>query len=199
MTQPLILASGSAIRATLLRNAGVAFTTQIARVDEDMIQRSLSAEQASPRDVADALAEMKAQKVAQKSDGALVLGCDQVLSFQRKIVNKAENPQAAVSILKEMRGQVHQLLSAAVLYENGKPIWRHVGQVRLHMRDASDDYIADYVDRNWDDIQHCVGCYQLEGEGARLFHRIEGDYFSVLGLPLLELLSYLTLRGTLDG
>ena len=199
MVQPLILASGSAIRATLLRNAGVTFTTQIARVDEDMIRRSLEVEQASPRDVADALAELKAQKVAQKNEGALVLGCDQVLSFQRKIVNKAATKDEATSLLKEMRGQMHQLLSAAVLYEDGKPIWRHVGQVRLHMRDASDAYIADYVDRNWDDIQHCVGCYQLEGEGARLFHRIEGDYFSVLGLPLLELLSYLTLRGTLDG
>lgn len=199
MAQPLILASGSTIRATLLRNAGINFTTQIARVDEDMIRRSLETEQASPRDVADTLAELKAQKVAQKNGGALVLGCDQVLSFQRKIVNKAETPEAAIGILTEMRGQVHQLLSAAVLYEDGKPIWRHVGQVRLHMRDASDAYIADYVARNWDDIRHCVGCYQLEGEGARLFHRIEGDYFSVLGLPLLELLSYLTLRGTLDG
>ena len=199
MVQPLILASGSTIRATLLRNAGVSFTTQIARVDEEMIRRSLEAEQASPRDVADALAELKAQKVAQKNDSALVLGCDQVLSFDRKIVSKADTPDDAIDLLHQMRGKSHQLLSAAVLYEDGKPIWRHVGQVRLHMRDASDAYIADYVARNWDDIQHCVGCYQLEGEGARLFHRIEGDYFSVLGLPLLELLSYLTLRGTLDG
>jgi len=165
MVQPLILASGSTIRATLLRNAGVSFTTQIARVDEEMIRRSLEAEQASPRDVADALAELKAQKVAQKNDSALVLGCDQVLSFDRKIVSKADTPDDAIDLLHQMRGKSHQLLVA----------------------------------RNWDDIQHCVGCYQLEGEGARLFHRIEGDYFSVLGLPLLELLSYLTLRGTLDG
>lgn len=199
MLQPFILASGSTIRATLLRNAGVTFTTQIARVDEDMIRRSLEAEQASPRDVADALAEMKAQKVARQNDGALVLGCDQVLAFKRQIVSKADTPEQAIDLLKDMRGQQHQLLSAAVLYEDNKPIWRHVGQTRLHMRDASDGYISDYVARNWDDIRHCVGCYQLEGEGARLFHRIEGDYFNVLGLPLLELLSYLTLRGTLAG
>jgi len=199
MQHPFILASGSQIRADLLRNAGVAFTTQAARIDEDMIRRSLEAEQAKPRDVADTLAEMKAQKVASRHPSALVLGCDQVLAFERQTIAKAQSQDEAVALLTQMRGQKHELLSAAVLFEDGKPVWRHVGHVRLYMRDASDAYITDYVARNWDDIQHCVGCYQLEGEGARLFHRIEGDYFNVLGLPLLELLSYLTLRGTLDG
>ncbi|SHF07628.1 Maf-like protein [Loktanella atrilutea] len=92
---------------------------------------------------------------------------------------------------------MHSLLSAAVVYVDGQPQWRHVGVVRLHMRDASDTFIADYVARNWEEIRHCVGAYQIEAEGVRLFHRIEGDYFNILGLPLLELLSYLTLRGTL--
>jgi septum formation protein len=127
----------------------------------------------------------------------LVIGCDQVLALNQTIFAKPENPHDALTQLKTLRGQKHQLLSAAVIYADGKPQWRHVGVVRLHMRDASDGYLADYVDRNWDSIRHSVGGYKLEEEGVRLFSRIEGDYFNVLGLPLLDLLSYLTLRGTL--
>ena len=93
----------------------------------------------------------------------------------------------------------NMLLSAAVIYHEGKPIWRHVGQVRLRMRAVSDSYLDGYVGRNWDDIRHSVGAYQLEAEGIRLFHSIEGDYFNVLGMPLLELLAFLTLRGVIDG
>lgn len=199
MTTPLVLASGSDIRATLLRNAGLDFTVDVARVDEDAIKESLLAEQAPPRDIADTLAEMKAARVAAKHPDALVIGCDQVLAFQQQTLSKPKDPDDALAQLKLMRGKVHQLLSAAVIYGEGKPQWRHVGVVRLHMRDATDHYLADYVDRNWDSIRHAVGAYKLEEEGARLFHRVEGDYFNVLGLPLLELLSYLTLRGTIDG
>lgn len=199
MSKRLILASGSEIRAELLRNAGVAVDIVPARIDEEAIRAALEAEAATPRDVADTLAELKAQRIAAKHPDALVIGCDQVLAFGQNILSKPETPEIALAQLKSLRGQKHQLLSAAVIYGEGKPLWRHVGVVRLHMRDASDAYLADYVARNWNSIRHSVGAYKLEEEGVRLFTRIEGDYFNVLGLPLLELLSYLTLRGTLPS
>lgn len=199
MSQTIILASGSEIRAQLLRNAGLDFQTVTARIDEPAVMSALVAEAASPRDIADTLAELKARKVAVKHPGALVIGCDQVLAFGRDIYAKPDSPETALSHLKALRGQSHQLLSAAVIYEDDQPVWRHVGVVRLQMRDATDAYLADYVARNWDSIRHAVGAYKLEEEGVRLFSRIDGDYFNVLGLPLLELLSYLTLRGTLPA
>jgi septum formation protein len=199
MHDRLILASGSDIRATLLRNAGVVFDVEKPRIDEDAIRASLQSENATPRDVADALAEMKSRRVADRHPDALVLGCDQVLDLKGEILAKPDTPQAARDQLRALHGKPHVLLSAAVLYFEGAPVWRHVSQARLHMRHLSDDYLQDYVARNWDSIRHSVGSYKLEEEGVRLFTRIEGDYFTILGLPLLELLSYLTLRGTLPS
>ncbi|WP_298840835.1 nucleoside triphosphate pyrophosphatase [uncultured Roseobacter sp.] len=198
MSHTIVLASGSAIRSALLTQAGVPHRVEPARIDEDMVRDSLLAEQARPRDVADTLAELKARKISEKNPGALVLGCDQVLDHDGEILSKPRTPDDAVTQLRSMRSGRHMLLSAAVVCEDGKPLWRHIGQVRLHMRDASDAYIRGYVDRNWDSIRHAVGAYKLEEEGVRLFTRIEGDYFNVLGLPLLELLSWLTLRGDLE-
>ena len=195
----ILLASGSSIRADLLQRSGVDFETIVPRVDEEMIKDALLAEGAKPRDVADALAEAKARKVAAKIPQALVLGCDQVLDFEGRLLSKPASPEDAIQQLSAMRGKRHMLLSAAVIYEAGAPVWRHIGQVRLHMRDLSDDYIRDYVARNWESIRTSVGSYKLEEEGPRFFTRIEGDHFNVLGLPLLELLSYLTLRGTLPS
>lgn len=193
----LILASASDVRARLLRQAGLDIDVVPARVDEAAIRAALQAEDATPRDIADALAEHKARKVALRQGAGLVLGCDQVLAFKGAILAKPETPDDLRDQLSRLRGETHQLLSAAVIYDGGEPVWRHVAPVRLTMRAFSDTFRDAYIDRNWDEVRHAVGGYHIEAEGARLFSRIEGDYFAVLGLPLLELLSYLTLRGTL--
>lgn len=195
----IILASGSEIRQTLLRNAGVDFRAVVARVDEEAMRNGMLAEDASARDIADALAEMKAQKVSARHPDALVIGCDQVLNLQGALLTKPESRDDARAQLMQLRGKRHELLSAAVICEAGKPVWRHVGNVRLTMRVFSETYLDSYIARNWDSIRHSVGAYKLEEEGVRLFSQVQGDYFTVLGLPLLELLSYLTLRGDLDG
>jgi septum formation protein len=195
MSRPLILASTSPIRLQLLRNAGLNVSAQAARVDEETIRQSLEAEGATPRDIADALAEMKAARIASRTPGSLVLGCDQVLDFKGIAFAKPTSQDQARSQLLSLRGQTHSLLSAAVLYDDGQAIWRHVGQARLTMRAFSEDYLDDYLARNWPEIGHSVGAYMLEAEGVRLFDRIEGDYFNIFGLPLLPLLSYLATRG----
>jgi len=199
MSLPLILASGSAIRQQLLRNAAVSFEVQTPRVDEEAIRESLIAENSRPRDIADQLAEAKARKIAQKFLDRLVLGCDQILEYEGRIFTKPDDKEMVRQQLTDLSGQTHRLMSAAVIYENGQPIWRHIGVVKLHMRASSAKYLDAYVDRNWDSIQHSVGGYKLEEEGSRLFHKIDGDYFHVLGIPLLEILAYLTLRGEIDG
>ena len=197
MVQDLILASGSDIRQQLLRNAGVEFRVEPARVDEEMMRDAMLAEGAPPRDIADALAEMKARKVSEKNPGTMVIGCDQVLSFEKQLLSKPASPKDARAQLTQMCGKRHELLSAAVICEDGRPVWRHVGVVRLTMRRFSDTYLDGYIERNWDSIRHSVGAYKLEEEGVRLFTQIDGDYFTVLGLPFLDLLSYLGLRGVI--
>lgn len=198
MPRPMLLASSSAIRLQLLLQAGIETTAMPARIDEDTIRQSLESEQAKPHDIADALAEMKARKLAEKHPDALVLGCDQLLAFNDKIYAKPETIEDARNQLHAFRGQTHKLLSALVLYDAGKPIWRHISTAKLTMRNASDAYIDAYLARNWHSIQHSVGGYKLEEEGIRLFTTIEGDYFTILGLPLLPLISYLGTRGFIE-
>lgn len=198
MAQKLVLASTSEIRQQLLQNAGVSFDVEPVRIDEASVRGSMMSEGAAPRDIADTLAEMKARKGSARSHGALTLGCDQVLAHQGDILGKPATADEAKQQLLRLRGQTHQLLSAAVIYEDGAPIWRHVGVARLTMATFSDTYLDAYLHRNWDSIQHSVGGYKLEEEGVRLFSQVQGDYFCVLGLPLLELLAFLGLRGVLE-
>ena len=195
----LILASGSTIRATLLRNAGVEIDVIPARVDEESLRESILAEGATVHDLADALAEHKALKVAAKHRDALVLGCDQILECEGRIFAKPRTPDEARAELDALRGKTHRLHTAAVLYAKGEPVWRHVATPRLTMRDFSDSFRDTYIAANWDEIRHCVGCYQIEGPGIRLFAQVEGDLFAVQGLPLLELLQILTRRKEIDG
>ncbi len=197
MKNLLILASGSKIRTELLSSAGITHSVQVARIDEDSVRGALEAEQAKPRDVADTLAELKARKISQKNPGAYVLGCDQILQIDDRILSKPETIEQAKEHLTLLSGKKHMLLSAAVLYQDGEPKWRHIGMVRLYMRDLSDGFIDDYLGRNWPSVADSVGAYKLEQEGVRLFTRIEGDHFNVLGLPLIEFINHLTLIGEL--
>ena len=199
MTVRIILASQSAIRRTMLENAGIAVDVQPARIDEDAVKSSLLAEGAPPRDIADTLAEMKARKIGERLPSVLIIGCDQVLDLEGTILSKAKTQGEARDHLIAMRGRTHKLLSAAVICNGPDPIWRYVGVVQMQMRDVSDTYLDDYIARNWESIQHSVGAYKLEEEGVRLFQRITGDHFHVMGLPLLEIITFLNARGELKS
>lgn len=198
MSQPLILASGSKIRAQLLENAGLTFTVKTSGVDEDSLKESMRAEGMSPRDQAIILAELKAVRVSTNTPG-LVIGADQMMSLDGEGFDKPANRDEAFQRLKTFSGKAHHLESAIVIAQNGRPIWRHVNRPKLTMRTLSDDFINDYLDKIGDTAFSSVGAYQLEGLGVQLFSRIEGDYFSILGLPLIELLTYLRDRGDLPS
>ena len=194
---PLILASASPTRAAMLRDAGVEIETRPARVDEAAVKDALAAEGAPPRDVADALAELKATRVSLKAPDRLVLGADQVLEFDGRVHDKPRDRADAREQLRAFAGKAHRLLSAAVAMRDGEPLWRHVGVARLHVRPFTDAFLDAYLDRMGEDVTRTVGGYRLEGLGAQLFARVEGDHFTVLGVGLLELLGWLRAEGTL--
>ncbi len=183
----------------MLRNAGIQAEAVPARIDEEALRAGLAEEEASARDIADALAEAKARKVSRRRPEALVLGCDQTLEHRGEILAKPVTLEQARSQLLRLRGETHCLYSAVVLCHRGAPVWRHVGVARLTMRSFSDSYLARYLGRHWPAISESVGAYRLEEEGVRLFARIEGSHFTVLGLPLVELLGHLIRIGELEG
>jgi septum formation protein len=197
MTQ-LILASTSSARRDMLARAGVECDAMAPMVDEMTIKQSLLDQALGARDIADALAEAKAVKLSGKHPAALVIGGDQILELEDgATLDKPKSPEEAAAHLTRMAGKTHKLLSAAVVAERGEPVWRFVATSRMIVRPLSDAFVADYVARHWDDIRHCVGCYQIEGAGAQLFSRIEGSHFDIMGLPLLPLLGFLRERGVM--
>ena len=195
-TQMLVLASGSASRRAMLAGAGVAFAAESPGVDEDAVKASLA--DAKPRDLADALAELKALKVSARRPGALVLGSDSVVALaDGSLLDKPQSREEAADQLRRMSDSRHELWSAAVMAENGRPVWRHVEAARMHVRPLSSGFIERYLEAEWPAISGCVGCYRIEGPGVQLFSRVEGSQFTVLGLPLLPVLSYLRERKVL--
>jgi septum formation protein len=195
---PVTLASKSSARQAILRNAGVAFEAVGSGVDEDATKAGLLGEGASPREVADALAELKAVKVSAKRPG-LVIGSDQTLDLDGALFDKVDTVEAARAQLIKLRGKTHKLHSAVVVARDGRPIWRVVETSKLSARDFSDAWLDGYLDRNAPDILSSVGCYFLEGEGVQMFDRIDGDYFSILGLPIMGLFDFLRLHGALEA
>ena len=197
MTAAIVLASSSAARARMLEAAGVAIQIDPARIDEAAAKAAFRAEQAPARDQADSLAELKALRISNRHPGRLVLGADQVLQMGEETLDKPADREAARDQLMRLRGVSHQLFSAAVIAVDGAPIWRHVGAVRLTMRPFSDAFLDQYLDQAGDAVLGSVGAYHLEGLGAQLFSRIDGDFFTVLGLPLIPVLGFLRARDVL--
>ena len=195
----IVLASGSRARRELLAAAGVAFTVQAADVNERAIRAELLSKGArvEPRHIAEVLAAAKAQDVSGKWSGSLVIGADQVLALGDELLSKAPTPEAARTTLRKLRGRTHELHSAVAFAERGKITWARVATARLTMRDFSDAFLDDYLLRAGDRVGQSVGAYELEGLGVQLFERIEGDYFTILGLPLIPLLGELRVRGIL--
>lgn len=194
----LILASQSIARRAMLAAAGVPHLTRAGGVDEDAAKASFANERLSPRDTADALAELKAMRVSVAHPGVLVLGCDTIIALNDgNLLDKPRDRAEAGAQLARMSGTSHDLHSAAAIVENGRAVWRHVDRARLHVRSLSAAFITAYLDGEWPAIADCVGCYRIEGPGAQLFARIEGSHFTIQGLPLLPLLDYLRVRGVL--
>lgn len=196
MTRRLLLASQSAGRAALLGDAGLDFDIAPAHLDEAALAAALAAEGHGARGIADALAEAKALKLSARRPGQLVIGCDQMLVLDDGTpLAKPASPADAEAQLARMAGQRHRLLSAVVVAENGQPLWRHIGEAKIWLRPLSAEFIAAYVAAQWEKIRWTVGCYEVEAAGVQLFARVEGDRWTIIGLPMLALLDWLRTRG----
>lgn len=192
----LLLASQSSGRAAMLRAAGLVFDSSPAHVDEEALTASLLAAGQTPRNIADALAEAKAVKISSRLRGVTVIGADSTLALDDgTMLAKPETPNEAAAHLRRMAGTRHRLFSAAVAAQDGTPVWRAIGEAKLWMRPLSDAFIADYVAQNWDSIRWTVGCYEIEGAGVQLFDRVEGDPWTIIGMPMLPLLAWLRATG----
>lgn len=191
----VVLASTSVTRQRLLRAGGVDFVAEAAAVDEASIIESLVAEKAKPRDVADILAELKAVKVSARHPQAFVIGADQVLSLGSEIFQKPADRDGARAQLMRLRGSTHVLSSAVCVAREGSVVWRMVDEARLTMRAFSDAFLEAYLVEAGEDILSSVGGYHVEGLGIQLFSRIDGDAFTIQGLPMLPLIDFLRTHG----
>jgi septum formation protein len=195
---PVVLASQSSIRKQLLAAAGVEFVAHSPGVDEEAAKTALQADGVGPREIADALAEMKAIRASRRiMSGALVIGADTTLELDGQLFDKASDMTAAREKLTALRGKTHRLHSAVVVARDGLPIWRDLSSPRLSVRNFSDAWLDAYLEQEGDKLLWSVGCYELEGMGVQLFDKIDGDYFAVLGLPMLGLLDLLRRHGAL--
>ncbi|WP_416878876.1 Maf family protein [Litorimonas sp.] len=197
-SQRLILASGSAIRAQILSEAGLTYEVISKPVDEAAIKQAMLGEGSRLRDIADALAEAKALRVSRTEPG-FVIGADQIMVMDDTLFDKPPTIEAARQRLKEMRGKTHKLMGAVVVCENGQVVWRHLSVTKLTVRDFSDAFLDQYIELEGECLTRSVGAYRFEGPGAHLFSQVEGDFFSILGLPLLPLLDYLRMRGVVPS
>ncbi|WP_417667841.1 Maf-like protein [Roseibium sp.] len=193
----LVLASGSKIRAELLKNAGLKIDIDPADVDERAIEAPLIDAGVPPEDLGTILAEAKANNVSVRRGNDLVIGADQILAFEGERYTKPADMEAARRQLLKLSGDTHELHSAVVLSRNGEAIWRHVSTAHLTMRELTPAFIGQYLADVGDVALSSVGAYQLEGPGVQLFEKIDGDYFTILGLPLLPLLEELRVQGVL--
>lgn len=194
---PVVLASKSPSRQAILRGAGVPFEVASSGVDEDAAKVRLLDAGQGPREIADHLAEAKAVAVSKALPGAIVVGADQTLDLDGELHDKVETLTEGRARLRRLRGQSHLLHSAVVVAQHGTPIWRCLESPRLVMRAASDAFIDAYLTRHGEALLGSVGCYLLENDGVQLFDEIYGDYFAILGLPLLPLLALLREKGAL--
>jgi septum formation protein len=195
----LILASKSPFRSMLLKNAGVSFVSEAADIDERAIEEPLQNSGVTPEDIAMVLAEAKAQDVSAQHQGALVIGSDQTLSLQDRVFHKPVDMEDARHHLLALSGKTHQLNSAVTLALDGETVWRHISVARMTMRELSPAFIGRHLARVGNSVVSSVGAYQFEGEGVQLFDKIDGDYFTIVGLPLLPLLNELRDRGAIDA
>ncbi|WP_339859258.1 Maf family protein [Thalassospira alkalitolerans] len=195
----LILASSSKARFTMLKNAGVDCEAIASMIDEEGYKQSMKAEGANAAEAAETLAEMKALRMYRQQPNGIVIAADQMLECNGIWFDKPRDRDNTRAQLLALRGKTHQLVSAAVVYKEGSRIWGKIDTAHLTMRNFTEEWLDDYLDACGDEIYNCVGGYQLEGLGAQLFTEVRGDFFTVLGLPLLPLIGFLRDHGILKS